>query len=202
MSIHNKLLVLNAYWMPVNVSMVKDGITMLWGGSIDASGLRQHPAKALNIEYALDKNGEYDFSAPLIMEPCNWDKWVTLPVRSYDFILKTVKGEIRCPTILIAANFKEMPKRKAKLSKNGIMERDGFRCAYSGEVLPKHKLNIDHVIAKSRGGKDTWENLVTCDKKLNSMKGDKTLEEMGWKLHVKPSKPKDLPVSMKVKNDA
>ena len=47
----------------------------------------------------------------------------------------------------------------------------------------------DHVIPKSRNGGTTWENLVCACIKCNNKKGDRTLEEFGLKLNIKPSKP-------------
>ena len=42
-----------------------------------------------------------------------------------------------------------------------IYYRDNFRCAYCGKTLRDHELTIDHVVPRSRGGKWSWENLVT-----------------------------------------
>jgi 5-methylcytosine-specific restriction endonuclease McrA len=51
------------------------------------------------------------------------------------------------------------------------------------------KLTIDHVIPKSRGGDNTWENMVTCCFDCNSRKGSKTPEEAGLKFRVRPYRP-------------
>lgn len=42
---------------------------------------------------------------------------------------------------------------------------------------------------QSKGGRNTWENLVACCSTCNSRKGDKSLEQLGWKLHCKPTEP-------------
>jgi 5-methylcytosine-specific restriction endonuclease McrA len=60
---------------------------------------------------------------------------------------------------------------------------------YTNKKLSKDELSVDHVIPKSRGGKDTWDNLVCCDRLLNSKKGSKSVAEMGLKLKYKPYKP-------------
>ncbi len=49
--------------------------------------------------------------------------------------------------------------------------------------------NLDiHVapLASVQGGTNSWENLVTCCSKCNSLKGSKTLQELKWKLKSKP----------------
>ena len=48
---------------------------------------------------------------------------------------------------------------------------------------------MDHVVPKARGGKDTWENLVTACLPCNNKKGSKTLEEANMILKIKPYKP-------------
>jgi 5-methylcytosine-specific restriction endonuclease McrA len=65
------------------------------------------------------------------------------------------------------------------------MKRDKFRCVYCGS---QRHLTIDHVIPKSKGGQNTWSNMVTCCSKCNSKKGDRTPEEAGLK-SVYPKEP-------------
>ncbi|MFM2024147.1 MAG: hypothetical protein RLZZ56_160, partial [Actinomycetota bacterium] len=48
---------------------------------------------------------------------------------------------------------------------------------------------IDHVQPKSKGGADSWENLVACCLKCNNAKGNKTLSEIGWTLGFQPKMP-------------
>ena len=76
-----------------------------------------------------------------------------------------------------------------KLTKRNIYIRDKYRCQYTGKQLKFNEANIDHVVPKAKGGKNTWDNLVVCSKDINSIKGDKTNEEAGLKLIKKPTKP-------------
>ena len=55
-------------------------------------------------------------------------------------------------------------------------------------------LNVDHVVPKSRGGSDEWENLVTIRKDINSKKGNRLNSEIGLKLIRQPVKPKAVDV--------
>jgi 5-methylcytosine-specific restriction endonuclease McrA len=71
-------------------------------------------------------------------------------------------------------------------TRNMIYKRDDYECQYCGT---KHNLTIDHVIPRSKGGGDTWNNLVACCTTCNVKKGSKSLKELGWKLKNKPKAP-------------
>jgi 5-methylcytosine-specific restriction endonuclease McrA len=66
-----------------------------------------------------------------------------------------------------------------------VLRRDSQRCGYCGASAS----TIDHVHPRSRGGKDTWENLVACCLRCNNVKGDRTPAEMGWSLRFAPRMP-------------
>jgi 5-methylcytosine-specific restriction endonuclease McrA len=53
----------------------------------------------------------------------------------------------------------------------------------------KKNLTIDHVIPRSKGGMNTWDNLVTCCSSCNLRKGNKSVEEVGFKMSKKPFVP-------------
>ena len=72
------------------------------------------------------------------------------------------------------------------LSRKNVLRRDRHRCQY---CRSNDRLTIDHVIPKSRGGKDTWENLVAACVPCNNRKGSRTPEEAGMPLLRKPFRP-------------
>jgi 5-methylcytosine-specific restriction endonuclease McrA len=83
-----------------------------------------------------------------------------------------------------------VPYKKVVLTRKNILRRDSYKCAYCGRSdLP---LTIDHVIPKSRGGNDSWENLVCACTTCNNKKGDRTLEEANMILHSRPFKPSHI----------
>lgn len=67
-----------------------------------------------------------------------------------------------------------------------IYKRDNYTCAYCDA---KENLTIDHVHPSSKGGEDTWDNLVACCLKCNLKKGDKLLKETNMSLRVTPKAP-------------
>ena len=176
--ITNKMIVLklNALWQPVGYSSVAKAIVDLAAGQ---------SAKALDLEYELGEDGEPN-GEPIGMNPVSWADWINLPVRSYDFVVHYANGAkvMRVPTVIIAVNFNKMPIKRfnGKPSKDSIWARDGGVCQYTGRSLKKGEGNIDHVVPKDRGGRDTWENMVLADKEINSKKGNKLNSEMGLKL--------------------
>jgi hypothetical protein len=68
-------------------------------------------------------------------------------------------------------------------SKGMIYKRDKHKCQYCGSTKDP---TIDHIIPKSRGGQDTWENLVVACSTCNTKKGDLLLEQTGMKLAKSP----------------
>lgn len=150
--------------------------------------------RGFNIEYAKDESGEYNFDEILNCSPVDWDEWITLPVRDIDVSIKTAKQLIRIPTVAMCVEYGDTPMATPKFTNENVAKRDGYVCQYSGRKLKPSDGNIDHVIPKDRGGRDSWENTVWCDKKINSMKGNRLNEEIGLKLLKKPKAPSTVTV--------
>jgi len=85
-------------------------------------------------------------------------------------------------------------KKAVKFSRMNVLTRDDWTCQYCGKHLPTHKLNYDHVIPKSQGGKTVWENIVTSCIPCNDKKGGRTPQQAGMRLRKTPVKPRSLPV--------
>lgn len=96
---------------------------------------------------------------------------------------KTSYEELERPKIIRLMEYVYIPFYKVTLSKQNIFKRDGFKCAYCYSTF---NLTVDHVIPKSRGGKNNWENLVTCCLNCNHKKDNRTPEEAGMSLLIKP----------------
>jgi 5-methylcytosine-specific restriction endonuclease McrA len=134
------------------------------------------------------------------MRPVRWHEWIALPVREEDYAVRTVRGLVRIPTVLVLARYNKVPRRRPKLSAKGIWERDGGRCQYTGRKLAPHEGNIDHIVPRSRGGMTSWENCVLADKRVNSLKGNRLPEEVGLQLKKRPQTPRELPVTYFIRN--
>jgi 5-methylcytosine-specific restriction endonuclease McrA len=90
------------------------------------------------------------------------------------------------PSVILLRRYVRVPSgRNVPVSRRGVLRRDGQRCAYCAGGAT----TIDHVVPRSRGGADSWENLVACCLRCNNVKGDRTPQEMGWKLRATPKPP-------------
>jgi len=83
-------------------------------------------------------------------------------------------------------------RRKRKLSRYEIFNRDRYTCQYCG--LQSHQLTLDHVTPRYRGGPHTWENVVSACAACNRHKAGRTPQEAGMKLLRQPAPPDDNPL--------
>ena len=174
------VLVLNRNWQAINVRTPQEAFCMM----------------ATNVATGLEIEGEDH------IRPVAWEEWIRLPTREQDEAVLTVRGAIRVPTVIVAVNYAKVPKKRPKLSARSIRERDGDRCQYTGRLLRPEEGSLDHVVPRSRGGKDVWENLVWSAKEVNQRKADRLPHEAGLKLLSVPRAPKEMPVPALIRNTA
>lgn len=74
-------------------------------------------------------------------------------------------------------------------NKYSLAKRDNNECQYCGKKLLFNEITIDHIIPRSRGGKNSFLNCVVSCMPCNNRKDSKTLEEAGLKLIKKPAIP-------------
>src|SRR5438132_9893327 len=177
------VLVLNRNWQAIHVRTPQEAFCMM----------ATNVATGLEIELGDNARAE-------ALRPVTWDEWITLPVRPQDNAVHTVRGQIRVPTVIVAVNFAKLPKKRPKLCARTIRERDGNRCQYTGQMLKPEEGSLDHVVPRSRGGKDAWENLVWSSKAVNTRKGNRMTNDARLKLLTVPRAPKELPVSALIRN--
>ncbi len=72
------------------------------------------------------------------------------------------------------------------VNRREVLRRDHYSCQYCGT---KKNLTLDHVIPRSRGGRHTWDNVVTACSQCNSRKSNRTPKESGMQLRTKPKAP-------------
>lgn len=117
-------------------------------------------------------------------EPINFTDWK----RAIVLLIKN-KAQALGKRVIRLLNYIKLPYEKLmqnRPSRAMIYKRDGHKCQYCGSTK---ELTIDHIIPRSRGGEDSWENLVVACMSCNTRKGDKLLEDTNLTLHTVPRKP-------------
>jgi 5-methylcytosine-specific restriction endonuclease McrA len=117
-------------------------------------------------------------------EPINFTNWK----RAIVLLMKN-KAQALGKRVIRLVNYIKLPYEKLaqnKPSRSMIYKRDGHKCQYCGST---RELTIDHIIPRSRGGEDTWENLVVACMPCNMRKGNKLLEDTNMILQTIPKKP-------------
>jgi 5-methylcytosine-specific restriction endonuclease McrA len=187
------VLSLNRAWQVIGHRTVKQALIALTGG---AAGLP--PALGVDIAYGPFDDGSWNFDHPIYLNPLPWEEWIGLPVRDFDFSISTPKLHVRVPTVVVSTQYDRMPVRVPRVSRRAIFERDRGVCQYTGEFVGKQG-NLDHVVPRDRGGRDSFENLVWSKKEINSLKANRLPHEAGLRLMRKPKAPSPLPFSATVR---
>jgi hypothetical protein len=155
---------LNRHFSPISVATVRRALVLLYGGTARA----------------IDDGGEaYDFPS-----------WLSMPVRHGDDGLAIVGGALRAPRVLHLLRYDRAPRVTVRLTRRNLMIRDQFQCQYCGRRPSTRDLNVDHVVPRSRGGIDAWENLVISCRGCNLRKGRRTPTEAGMALLSVPHRPR------------
>ncbi len=100
---------------------------------------------------------------------------------------KYLLADFPLPTVIRLRHYVNIPYQEIILSRKNILSRDRHRCQYcqySGAAL-----TIDHIIPRSRGGLDSWDNLTTACMRCNVRKGSRTPREAGMELLTAPRQP-------------
>ena len=171
------VLVLNRFWVAIDAITPVEAFGHLVSGS----------ARALRI----------DGDSMLVI---GWDEWRELvPVTGVPTV-GTPRGPVRIPTVILLNRYARVPLLRPRFGFRALWERDGGRCQYTGRRLHPHEANIDHVLPRSRGGTDSWENCVLSDRAVNTRKGARTPGEAGLTLLRQPKAPRPIPATATIRN--
>jgi 5-methylcytosine-specific restriction endonuclease McrA len=103
-------------------------------------------------------------------------------------LVRSASLTLRSPAVIRLRYFVRVPfRRRTALSRRAVFLRDGHRCQYCGGSAD----SIDHVIPRSRGGNNTWDNVAAACRPCNVRKRDRTPEEAGMRLACIPQAPRD-----------
>lgn len=113
--------------------------------------------------------------------------------------LRTVRNQFEVPSVIALKTYINVPRRKSHWSRRGVLVRDNYTCIYcgvklganvKGKVLTKKDFTIDHILPRSKGGRDTWSNTACACAKCNHRKSDRLYHEAGMRLRWEPKMPR------------
>ncbi len=113
-----------------------------------------------------------------------------IAVEKYDNTISSPSTVFQLPAVIVLRSLVKFRINNIYCTKANILGRDNYTCQYCNSKPNSKEITLDHVIPKSRGGKNTWENLVVACKKCNQKKGNKTPREANMFPLKKPRKPK------------
>lgn len=103
----------------------------------------------------------------------------------YDRTVRSPTFEIRLPSVVSLKTYVQ-PARHPAFTRFNVFLRDRFACQYCGSG---DDLTFDHVLPRSRGGRTTWDNIITACSPCNLRKGGRMLRESGLHLRSRPFVP-------------
>ena len=183
--LESKVLVLNKMYVAVRVVSARRAFSLL----------SRDTAEIIDVNEGQYIN--YDFAS--------WMDMAELQRRfepeRHDWV-RTVRFEIAVPRVIRLLSYDRLPEQQVKLNRRNLFARDRNRCQYCGHFYPSSELSIDHVMPRSQGGPDTWENLVCSCVRCNARKGGRTPDQARMKLIRRPVKPKRNPlIAIKLGHD-
>lgn len=109
-------------------------------------------------------------------------------VRETGQVLRSISASLPIPAVIrLLGRMARQFIPKVTYTRKNIHTRDNYTCQYCG--TKEAPLTLDHVLPVSRGGKSTWDNVVTACLSCNTRKANRTPEEAHMLLHKPPKKP-------------
>ncbi|MCB1097798.1 MAG: HNH endonuclease [Verrucomicrobiae bacterium] len=178
------VLVLNRLWQPVNTCSARRAVSLLFVGHAQ-------------VVQSGDENNFYTHDVESWIDYSETSRALG---SSTDDFLHSVKLILKLPRIIVLSEYDRLPKKEVKFTRQNIFQRDKFTCQYCGVVFDTKKLNLDHVVPRDKGGKSSWDNLVTSCIVCNTRKSNKMPAEARMFPLRTPAAPRWRPFSTSVQN--
>ena len=122
---------------------------------------------------------------------------VATPEEYTNKIYRSPSTTVRIPAVIRLNKYIKISFKLITFSRKNIFLRDNYICHYCHNQFKPKELTIDHVLPKSKGGWNNWDNVVTACILCNKKKGNKTPEEAQMSLLKKPKTP-NLPTYLQI----
>jgi 5-methylcytosine-specific restriction endonuclease McrA len=160
-------LVLNKSWTPIQVTSVREAISLVAKGS------------ALIIEPETYQTHDLR----------TWNDVSRAKARLEGETIRSTRLALVPPEVILLKAYQGQGERSVVFSRKNIFKRDRYTCQYCGAQPGPESLTIEHIVPRSRGGVSSWENCVLACIDCNMRKADRTPEQAGMKLRTVPRKP-------------
>ena len=107
---------------------------------------------------------------------------------------RSERQTVPCPAVIRLVRYVHVPRRfRRQVTNTFLFARDDYCCQYCGrhraQLKGRQFLTRDHVVPISRGGDNSWSNVVTACSPCNNRKGSRTPGEVGMRLITPPGEP-------------
>lgn len=160
-------LVLNKSWAPIQVTSVREAISLVAKGS------------ALIIEPETYQTHDLG----------TWNDVSRAKARFEGERIRSTRLALVPPEVILLKTYQGQGERSVVFSRKNIFKRDRFTCQYCGAQPGPDSLTIEHIVPRSKGGISSWENCVLACVECNKRKADRTPEQAGMRLRTVPRKP-------------
>jgi 5-methylcytosine-specific restriction endonuclease McrA len=138
--------------------------------------------EVLVLNASFEPFGVIDFKKAVIM--ILFDKADV--VTESDRMIHSPSISVNIPSVIRLKRYIKIPHNVSiSPTKKGVLRRDHQICAYCGGKAT----TVDHIHPRSKGGKHTWQNLISACRECNQRKSDKLISDIGWKLLYEPTVP-------------
>jgi 5-methylcytosine-specific restriction endonuclease McrA len=167
------VLVLNRFWQPVQTTSVKRALKLLF----------------LGHAHVVQTDGKDCFRTH------DLGSWMEHSEESkVEEMIHTVRRALRVPKIIVLSLYEKLPRMEVRFTRRNVFLRDKFTCQYCRKPFCESELNLDHVIPRDKGGKTSWDNIVTSCIRCNTKKANKLPVEANMIPMRKPSAPRWRPM--------
>lgn len=113
--------------------------------------------------------------------------------------VRSASDAFEIPIVLRLKRYVNVPQRGARWSRRAVFQRDQYTCIYcgitigdkrGGSKLTLRSFSLDHIVPKSRGGRNSWVNTACACNRCNQRKGSRMPHEAGMRLLWEPKTPR------------
>lgn len=175
----SSVLALNRYYVAIHVISARRAFCLLCKEMAEVV----HVEEGTYLSYDFGDWLEFCELQAALGQRGEWDDWIS-----------AVNFQIQVPRVIRLLQYDRIPKDVVKFNRRNIFLRDENRCQYCGKQFGTQQLSLDHVHPRSRGGANSWENIVCACRGCNVRKGGRTPQEAGMTLRRVPVRPHRNPV--------